>query len=289
MKNIKFLALSLFAVLIFSCTEDDSDNRRYVDGEAKTELVGTIALSRTSAAPGTMVSFTYTLPQSFSVESTLEARAISNVSITGAPYQTIAQITVPAGTTTGTGMIEMPGNPDWTADYAGYADYATIWLSGIALTQPADGSVDDPFVLSSEPASIAALQNNPPFMSAVDQVLMLSLDWEGPYGGGENDLDMYVVSVPGGALFESAESGDRFEGDFFNNPANEAHPDGDYEIQVGIWTSVGPSVPWRLTLTHPDGSVDQYEGVADMPNQSVVAFTKTTDGAGNATYVTSAL
>lgn len=286
MKNIKLLLLFILSIAITSCSDDD-DSRTFVDSEVKTSLVGTITTNRTMAAPGTTVNFTYTLPQSFSVESTLEVKAVSNVSLNGSAFETVTFITVPAGQTTGVGSITMPGSSDNLHGFDGLANHSTITMTGIALTQPEDGSIADPYVITSEPLVLSAFDLNAPFMTANESTLLLSLDWAGPYASG-NDVDLYVINSAN-ANIESSETGDRFEGDFFNNPANENHPDGDYRVVISIWTSVDDTpIPWRLVLTHPDSTVDVYEGTVDPADGSTipVGLTKTTDSSGNVTYTT---
>lgn len=310
MKKLIYIALSALVFGFFSCSEDDSYSIAYVDDEVKTALVGTISSSVTAAAPGTMVTFDYTLPQSFDVESTIEISAFSSFDVLAINALTEkSYVTVPAGQTTGTGRFKMPSIPDFeSGDYFGAAGYATVAISGIALTQPPredeDGiaidpyiPLDDPFTMTSESIAIAGLDVHDPFMFPnLDDddnplpTLMLSLDWLGPWDA--NDLDLYVLDAAFTTVFESSESGSRFEGDFFNNPANESHPDGDYVLEIGIWTSVDATpIPWRLTLTHPDGKADVYEGTVDPAVGFVdpVGFTKTTDGSGNVTYETYSL
>ena len=77
-KSIKYFTLSIATIAVFSCGNDDH-SITYVDNEVKTDLIGTISLSSsTGASPGTMVSFNYTIPQGFEVESTLEITSKSS-------------------------------------------------------------------------------------------------------------------------------------------------------------------------------------------------------------------
>lgn len=310
MKKIIYISLSILTFGLFSCSDDDSYSIAYVDDEVKTPLVGSITLNRTSAAPGTMVSFNYTLPQSFDVESTIEISATTSYDLLAIKAITEkSYVKVPAGQTTGTGMFKMPGPSDFAPGvYAGISNHTTASITGIALTQPPredeDGiaidpyiPLDDPFTMTSESVSLTGLDVHDPFMFPnLDDddeplpTLMVSLDWEGPWD--LNDLDMYIFDDPFTNVFEVAESGSRFEGDFFNNPANESHPDGDYIVEVAIWTSADSNpIPCRLTLTHPDGSADVFEYSVDPAVGFIdaVGFTKSTDGSGNVTYTTYSL
>ncbi|RED50039.1 hypothetical protein [Seonamhaeicola aphaedonensis] len=307
MKNsIKYIILLIVSLGLFSCSEDDSYSIAYVDDEIKVELVGSIAISATEAFDGDDVEFTYTLPQSFDVESTLEVTATSLFNaFSQTPNMERFKITIPAGTTTGTATFVMP-NFDNEAPFSGISEFLSVSITGIALKQPPredeDGvkidpyiPVDDPYTMTSAPVILTLLQTNlasPLYMAPADNTLKLSLDWEGPYD--LNDLDLYVFDNPFTALFESSESGDRFEGDFFNNPANEDYPDGDYIVEVAIWDPNGlvtAPISYKLVLTLPDGNRDIYEGTVDPAVGYVdpVGFTQTTDGSGNRTFTTYSL
>ncbi len=72
----------------------------------------------------------------------------------------------------------------------------------------------------------------------------LSLDWEGPYGDYENDLDMYVIDEDL-LLYEYSWSETRFEGDFFNG---NWFPDGVYGVYIDIWTGDTP-INYRFAAT----------------------------------------
>lgn len=274
MKNIKYIILSLSFLIMTSCGDDDY-SRAYVDEEAKTEVVGTISLDRTSAAPTTQVGFTFTLPQSFETGATIEVRGKSfNLG------ETVAFVTLPAGQTSGSGSIAMPGESGDATDFDGIADYATIKLTGIAL----DAGANDPFVLTSDAVSVKSLNYNADYMAPRSDAMKILFDWKNP---GANDLDMYVYDW-NFDQFESAASGSRYEGDWFN----AFHPDGDYFVAIDFWTVEGGDLPYNFHFTHPDGSVDFYEGVFESSENlgfeyPIILITKTTDGAGVSTYTTS--
>lgn len=277
MKKFKYILSSLLLLTIVSCG-DDEFSRAYVDNEVKEALVGTLSLNRTLAAPGTFIQYTYTLPQSFNVESTLE------ISATSFDFnQTKSFVTVPAGQTTGTGLLTMPGTP--VNNYNGLNEYVNIQLTGINLAQSETGdAVDYPFTLTSEAVGVKLIDVNGSFMAPTTNCLKMSLDWLGPYD--QNDLDLFVYNAAFTARFENSESGSRFEGDFFNNPANENFPDGDYIVSVEIWTTVDDTpVPYTVILTTDDrvshvfeGTVDPAVGFVDIP------FTQTTNADGKRTF-----
>ena len=264
-------------IVLHSC-EDDDFSRAYIDTEVKNELVGALELSRQVAAPSTMIGFSFTLPQSFSTEATVEVSAT-----TFDFMQTKAFVTVPAGATSGTGLIEMPGETGDLSGFNGISDYAKVELTGVALTQPEEGSVDDPYTLSSESISVRAIDYNDTYMSPRSDAMKILFDWENP---GANDLDMYVYATDFSGPYEVAESGSRYEGDWFN----DFHPDGDYFVAIGFYVASG-NIPYTFQFTHPDGSVDYYEGMfADSETLSfeypIININKTTVD-GVVTYTTS--
>jgi hypothetical protein len=273
MKNLKLLLLFLPAVVLTSCGNDDY-SEAYVDTEAKVNLVATLEVNRTKAAAGTYIDYTVTMPQSFEVEATVTVRATS---VDGSTY-TLSKVVVPAGSTTLSGRVKMPalnGNP---GRYEGTSNAATMEVDGVAL---AEGN--DPFTLTSNAISLTLIDSNG-WNGNADQVLKVALDWSGPYD--DNDIDLYIIDLDFTAYFEISTSADRFEGDWFNNPANENHPDGDYILLIDIWSAAGV-VDYNLQLTHPSGTVDFYEGdlVAEDVYIIPVGFTKTTvDGVSS--YVT---
>jgi hypothetical protein len=290
MKTTYYIIIAISLLTIWSCGDDDY-SRTYIDNEVKTDLVGTLQLERTKAAPLSPIGFTFTLPQGFASEATVQVTANRQVNGAFPAYdETIATVTIPAGATSGSGSIAMPGDSGAAIAWGGISDYVEISLTGIALTQPEDGSLDDPFVLTSEAVSVTGLEYNSTYMSnpsLVEGALQILLDWENP---DVNDIDMYVTSYADGEDYETAESGSRYEGDFFN----ASHPDGEYYVAVGFWSiNEGQGdLPYSLTFTWPDGSTVLYESVfVDSENLSyefpLINITKSTDSEGDATFTTS--
>lgn len=272
MKNLNLLFLLIPAMILTSCGEDDY-SEAYVDTEAKTNLVATLEVNRTKAAAGTQIDAMVTLPQAFDVASTVTVRAINSNS---GDY-TVGTISFEAGQTMASGAIMMPANIASPGTFYGTDASANIMVTGVAL---AEGN--DPFTLTSNAISLTLIDSNS-WNGNADQVLKVALDWSGPYG--DNDIDLYILDLDFNT-YESSASGSRFEGDWFNNPANENHPDGDYLLLIDIWSAAGV-VDYNLQLTHPSGTVDMYEGdlVAEDGYIIPVGFTKTTvDGVSS--YVT---
>ena len=273
MKNLNLLFLLIPAMFLTSCGEDDY-SEAYVDTEAKTNLVATLEVNRTKAAAGTQIDVMVTLPQAFDVASTVTVRAINSNS---GDY-TVGTVSFEAGQTMASGAIMMPANIASPGTFYGTDASANIMVTGVAL---AEGN--DPFTLTSNAISLTLID-----LTGWDyndaQVLKVALDWSGPYD--DNDLDLFIYDFVRPQPYESSTSSSRFEGDWFNNPANENHPDGDYQIYIRIWDAAGV-VDYNLQLTHPSGTVDFYEGdlVAEDIYIIPVGFTKTTvDGVSS--YVT---
>ncbi|WP_406684798.1 hypothetical protein N1F78_03500 [Seonamhaeicola sp. MEBiC1930] len=292
MKKLKYILLSIVTIGLFSCSEDDSYSIAYVDDEEKIELVGSLSITNANAFGNSEVEINYTLPQGFNRPTILEVTLVStfgNVFEFNPNLQKV-YIDVPIQATSGSGTFTMPSF-DNEAPYNGLSGFLSASITGIALEQPEMGFIEDPYVMTSDPVMVNLFEFHDPYMNSVDQTLMVSLDWEGPYN--LNDLDLYIFDNPFTAVFESSESGSRFEGDFFNNPANESHPDGDYIIETAIWTSADDvtPIPIRIVLTHPDGTQEIYEAAVDPAVGFIdsVGFTKTTDGDGNAMYETYSL
>ncbi|MEL0454825.1 hypothetical protein WJN01_01195 [Flavobacteriaceae bacterium SZ-1-7] len=297
MKKIIYITFSILTIGLFSCSEDDSYSIAYVDNEQKVALTGTLTITNPSTTiyTGDAISFIVEVPQAFEVDAKVEVTFKSS-------YNELAltsnidkvYVTIPKGTTSLSGTYDASsfGND---IPFLGVADFLTANITGIALVQPPkedeEGNpinpyvpVDDPYTMTSEAVNFQFIAGTS-WTVPTDKTLMVSLDWQGPYS--ENDIDLYIIDSGFTTLYESSESGSRFEGDFFNNPANENHPDGDYVVEIGVYTSVDDSpIPYQLTFTHPDGTREVFEGTVDPTIGYVdpVGFTKTTDGEGNVTY-----
>ena len=280
MKNSIYIYALLASFLIISCGDDDY-SIAYEDLEVKTPLTADLQLSRDVAAPTTRLDFTVTLPQSFSTDATLE------VTVLTPDFNTArASLDVPAGETTVSGFLTMPGSGTITNSFFGIEGFYSIQVTGLALVQPEEGMIDDPFTLSSEELRVDLIDYNSDYMAARETSLDVLLDWQGPWD--VNDLDMYIVNMDTGELYENAESGSRYEGDLFNN----THPDGTYAVAVSFYSVSGEDIAYNFNFTYPNGEVEFYEGVFTSPAAGdylpeVMYITKSTDVNGNAVYTTS--
>ena len=166
----------------------------------------------------------------------------------------------------------------------GVPDFAKLELVGIQLADLEKGNT---YTLTSNKTSFAIIDST---LGAAGGLNVL-FDWE---GAPSSDLDMYIYSADTFELYESAETGSRYEVDLFQNLNR---PDGDYFIAVGVY-SIGTDEPTRdldylFALTLPDGTVDIYTGTFEAAADGdfyfpVINFTKTTDEeTGTVSYTTS--
>ena len=281
MKNIKYIVLSLSLLIMTACADDDF-SRAYVDTEAKVQITGSIQLDRAYSSPGFPVGFSFTLGQSVGTESTVEVTATLYDLTTVRAY-----VRIPSGATSGSGTFDLPHTGNDTNGFDGISDYASVSLTGIALTQPEDGSVADPYVLSSEPAHVLLYDRVQwPYGSSVIAGRMTALfDWA---DSGNNDLDMYMYNADTFALVEAAGTGSRWETDIFN----DTHPDGNYFIAIDFWQATGDDIPYKFFFVHPNQlDITLMEGVFTNVTPGggdfvypVINFTKTTDGNGVVSY-----
>ena len=165
---------------------------------------------------------------------------------------TLGSATIPAGSTSGTGSITLPGDDGASSGMLyGVPDFAKLELVGIQLADLEKGNT---YTLTSNKTSFAIIDST---LGAAGGLNVL-FDWE---GAPSSDLDMYIYSADTFELYESAETGSRYEVDLFQNLNR---PDGDYFIAVGVY-SIGTDEPTRdldylFALTLPDGTVDIYTG-----------------------------
>jgi hypothetical protein len=287
MKNIKFVFISLFSTIIISC--DNSDySEAYVDSEDKIDLVAVIETNRTQAVAGTLIDFSVNLPQSFPVEAEVTVRIANTVD---GNYK-ISKVIVPSGTSFVTGSIEMPTNVASPKKYVGTSSSAYIQIDGIAL-KDASGNTPDPYRMTSNKIYVTLLDGSGAYDFAypadydgdgnLEPWLSISLDWEGPWSA--NDLDLFV-DFEDGVNYEDSQSGNRFEGDYFNG---NWFPDGTYNVIVSPWRMEPDQVPVRFSATDQHSRTTIVEAVIDKTGgrQIIATITKSGGDTQNITYVIS--
>ncbi|MDA0780033.1 MAG: hypothetical protein O2810_02630 [Bacteroidetes bacterium] len=284
MKNLKYFLFIVVSIFI-SC-EDDSYSIEYTDNEVKQDLNVTLTLDRERVAATTNVGFTVAIESALSVDATVTVASINKC---GGPLSHLAETTtgtalIKAGKTSGMGTINAADfNTELDElDWDGATDCFTFDVTGIAL---AEG--DDPYVASASTPAILTAVNADYMSDADDDAVMISMDWKNPDA---NDFDMYVTNANGSVFYEIAESGSRFEGDFFDNDSDAYYPaaDGVYLVWCYVYTQEAADVPSEIYFTHPiTGFVDVIAFTMASGSSGfypVATITKTTDAEENMSY-----
>lgn len=269
--------------------ENDDYSIEYNDNEVKQDFAVTLTLSRDRVVPETYVKFTVSIESALTTDAVV---TVANINDCGNPLSHLAEsttgtATIKAGETSGTGSIfasEMNaeysgGNFDWD----GLSDCATFKVTGIALSEG-----DDPYVGSSTSVAQTITQVNADYMvDADDDAVMISMDWKNPSA---NDFDLYVTNSAGTTFYEDAESGTRFEGDYFDNDTDTYYPAGDGQYIVWYYSYIqeAADVPGEIYFTQPvTGIVDVISFISPNGNSGfnpVAVITKTTDEDGDMSY-----
>ena len=292
MKDIKLFLLAISFVFTSCDTDilgDDTYSIEYVDNEAKQGLAVTLTIDRDRVASETQVGFTVSIEDALSVDAVV---TVANTNKCGGPLShlaefTTASATIKAGDTTATGSIiasAMNSVYDGEIPWDGLSDCATFDVTGIALSEG-----DDPYVASTSVATTVTQLNSDYMADADDDAVMIVMDWKNP---DVNDFDMYVTDMFGASFYEVAESGSRFEGDYFDNDSDTYYPagDGQYIVWYAPYVQEAADVPAEIYFTHPvTGIVDvisfvSADGTADWPPTPVAVITKITDGDGTMSY-----
>lgn len=286
---------------LLSC-EDDSFSRVFVDNEVKIPLTGTLKINKSerSIFSEENIDYTITLPQSFSVESTIEITVTTTFNAFAFdPFDQKIYVTLPVDSSSIDGSFNIA---DLGAEIPFLGVPVSVSLTGIALKQPEredeDGKlvdpfipIDDPYTLTSESVTLNILESNS-WSGTNEDALQYSIDWQGPYAADQNDLDIYLYPEdPDADPIETSESSSRFEGDNLINSAEDAesdlYADGKYFIEIAIWTSIDDTpIPYRLVFSYQDGTREIFEGIVDPAIGYIrpVALTIATNAEGEKIY-----
>ncbi len=268
MKNFKkiFFALSLSAFMFSSCSDDDPQTAGDGDplNEESIEVVDvTVSSTQPKVGEGDRVAVSVTIGKTFATDVTVGIKATFDNG-----DQTLGSISVPSGSTTGTGSIVMPSDDGVSSGtFDGSINFGSLEAFSILLKELEPNTS---YVVNSNVVNFDVLD----LTLSVSAGLNLLFDWANPDG---NDLDMYVFDSATFTQFESSASGSRYESDLFQT---QGRPDGEYFIGINVFSTTDTTIPYRFALTRPDGFVDIYEGEFVNPSgfiYPVVYFTKTTD------------
>lgn len=286
----KFILLFITTVFMLAC-ENDSYSIEYIDNEVKQNYaISSLVIERDRVASETQVDFTVSIESALSVDAVI---TVAHINDCGNPLSHLKEsstgtATIKAGDTTGTGsIIASSPNAEQTEDipWDGLSDCSTLNVTGIALSKE-----DDPYVADPLSVSTTLTAFNSGYMGdADDDAVMISMDWKNP---ADNDFDMYVTDMFGASFYETAESGDRFEGDLFDNDTDTYYPanDGQYIVWYAPYVQEAADVPAEIYFTHPvTGVVDlvsfvSVNGTAGWPPTPVAVITKITDADGAMSY-----
>ena len=269
--------------------ENDSYSIEYIDNEVKQNYaISSLVIERDRVASETQVDFTVSIESALSVDAVI---TVAHINDCGNPLSHLKEsstgtATIKAGDTTGTGsIIASSPNAEQTEDipWDGLSDCSTLNVTGIALSKE-----DDPYVADPLSVSTTLTAFNSGYMGdADDDAVMISMDWKNP---ADNDFDMYVTDMFGASFYETSESGDRFEGDFFDNDTDTYYPanDGQYIVWYAPYVQEAADVPAEIYFTHPvTGVVDVVSFVSVNGTTSttpVAVITKITDADGAMSY-----
>jgi len=285
MKNIKLILFSL--TLIFASCGDDTYSIEYTDTEVKTPVSVTVD-SRDRVALDQHLDFTVTLSEAYDVNTVITVAAINSCGdpISHLKETSTGTVTVTAGSTTGTGSLFFASANKGhvpAGNWDGLVDCAVLSVTGIALSEG-----NDPYVASDNSTPVTVIDTQSDYMAIDEDAVVIVMDWKNP---GDNDIDMYVTNGAGTAFYEIAETGSRYEGDYFDNDSDVYYPapDGDYIVWWANYIQENADVPAELFFTKPvSGEVVHIPFTipagAPYSYYPVATITKSTDADGNMSY-----
>lgn len=184
----------------------------------------------------------------------------------------------------------MPKNVGNPKTYEGTSRASFIQVDGLALDS-SSGNVADPYRVSSNKIYVTLLDGSGAYDlpypvdydgdGVIEPWLSISLDWEGPYN--LNDLDLFVDDEAG-TNYEDSQSGNRFEGDYFNG---NWFPDGVYYVKASPWKLGEDTVNARFSATDHTGKTTIVEAVItkDGGSQVIATITKSGGATNDITYI----
>lgn len=273
MKKIKYFVLLLaIGVGVTACYDDDAITPVLPQGLTDITLSVT-AHERAITAGGFNLPFTATIPNSFSSDVDVEA------SLTFVGGVVSNSVTIPAGSTSAIGTIDMQGTGGLVGGFEGKP--VTLSLTGLLVTDPAPGEPSVFNVTSNEVAitSYDLAVTNAYGESVIAGRMTHLFQFGGCFEG--IDLDMYVYDTDFNGPYEWSENSANdgcYEYDIFN----DTHPDGDYFIAISAYAANGEDVPWKLFFVDPDRTTLTYFEGTFLGIQEddfifpLVNFTKTT-------------
>ena len=261
MKKIKYILLTLaIGLSATACYDDDAITPVLPQG--LTDITLSVTAARNVTGGGFNVPFTATIPNSFSSDVDVEASLTFDGGVVS------NSVTIPAGSTSASGLVDMQGTGGLVGSFEGKP--VTLSLTGLLVTDPAPG----------EP-SVFNVTSNEVALTSYDLVVTDAYG-ESTINGrmthlfqfddcANNDLDMLVFGADFSGPYETSAGSTCYERDIFD----DTHPDGDYFIAIDFWFADGEDIAWHLFFVDPDRTtLTFFEGV----------FTNVTPGGGDFIY-----
>lgn len=271
MKIIKFkyILCLLSLALVFSCEDDDALSAGNADPLNKTviDVPVTVSSPDLGIGEGNLAKFDVTVGQSFPSDATITVR----IDMDNGNFTTGTAV-VTAGSTSASGTILVPADDSLMPATIISPNSATIQAIGILLDEPV---ADTLFRAESNIFDLNVWAQS----QGVAGGLVVQMDWN---GAPAVDIDMYIIDAAFTAIFEQAESGNRFEVDTFGNTE---HPDGDYVVYTRVFAPdpLTEATPLSVLLVRPNNVLESFSFTVPAGTAAadgflpLVGFTKTTD------------
>ena len=150
MKKLNLILLILLFGFITSC--DTEYNKELILSETS-NITGTITLSSSIASPGFSLGYSVDLPSTFDKIAVVTVEAVGSNSKT-----TISTVTIPAGNTSGEGIITMP-EFGFSGSFEPTIDQVSLQVKGLALFNEVVDE-DGNLVLENDPSDDITMDSN---------------------------------------------------------------------------------------------------------------------------------
>jgi hypothetical protein len=276
--NFKYIVCLLSLALVFSCEDDDPISAGNADPLNKiiVDVPVTVSSPDVGIGEGNLAKFDVTLGQSFASDATITVR----IDMDNGRFTT-GTTEVPAGSTSASGTILVPADDSLMPATIISPNSATIQAIGILLDEPVADTV---FAADSNVFDLNVWSQS----QEIDAGLVVQMDWN---GAPAVDVDMYIIDAGFTAIFEQAESGDRFEVDLFGNAE---HADGDYVVYTRVFAPdpLTDDTPLSVLLVKPDNVLESFSFTVPAGTAAadgfipLVQFTKNTNAETGVTSYT---
>lgn len=238
--NYKAFALAAMSFIAFSC-DTDGEYNEVVDANV-IDINAQLDVRANAIGEGAPTLVSVTLPQSFASDATVRVVVRSDDSRQG-----FADLELPAGETTTSGLVTLAGNDGVDTNLNSF-DQVEFYVAGLALSE---GVVGEAYNVTSNRVSLA-LYDRVPFPNPIDNSMEILFDWENPGG---NDLDLFVV-LDNTTAVDVVESGSRYE----VSQVTPAEPDGVYSVVAFAFSAADSDIDYIFFFRQPDGELRSFGG-----------------------------